>query len=598
MLLVAGSAFTVRAQDVNEQYQSALREYRQLLDEKSQEIADEYLEILEQVLGLIEDYSEDLASAGETQQQAHPESIDRLKKGLEDRRYVESHEKLLEDISEVINDIKHIESQHKAKYETNTPKSCRLIRNLRRELVIVADLVEDYSDNQPLDILKDKGIQKYLEQSLKEATRALAEVSRNLSKHGLEVDTLRGAMIPQPPVIVVPPIPPGQDRDWVILSDVDDDGLSRVFADTLKVRRSDRPIFITNPTGGLRITGWDKDYLVAELGYAVSADTRSKERAFASKISLQATDESQGYRITADFPRVTDSRTKILKSVLMVSVPYKNMVSADNSFGDVYVADLGGGLRLQSSYSSINIQDVVGKVLVEGSMGGISISGVEGSLEVSNSYASIAVDDCVGPMDLTNAYELIAISQSRGDVDIVNTGTVRIEDHVGTITVENSYGAITVTDVEGDLTVRNSYNPVVARDISGTTALTNIYSTIEAVEIGGRLSANSDFGNITVDNPRGPIELVGTNGNITLLVDNRLVGRSSVYATHGTIDLTVPSESNLYLKARAIGGKITGKVPVGIRSEGRERSFEFSYGSGQDSLAVSGNNVSIVFNEH
>ncbi|MBD3257511.1 hypothetical protein GF377_03685, partial [candidate division GN15 bacterium] len=147
------------------------------LDQRDRELADEYLDILEQVQDLVEDYRAELEDIEEITNDSHDESLDHLRNGLRSDRYVDDPQLLMDDITLLIQDLKDIESEQKTIHNTNRPKSARVVRNLRRNLVMMIELIEDYTDTNARKLLRRDDMREYIEVALGYAREAMEYMS-------------------------------------------------------------------------------------------------------------------------------------------------------------------------------------------------------------------------------------------------------------------------------------------------------------------------------------------------------------------------------------------------------------------------------------
>jgi DUF4097 and DUF4098 domain-containing protein YvlB len=600
----------IQAQQREKQSAQADSLYREMvtqLDEQSQQIADEYLDVLEQLQEVIDDYRMYLEDLDAGKRKEEEVSIAVLSEGLKTGKFAANPEELLNDIEGVIVNIKRIEADQKAKYNTNNPSSTRVIRNLRKELVMIADLAEDYSDKQVEGVFSRKEMQAYIKESLKAMAKRLAESGLGTGK---QTDKKEDTETPRPPLIIysppgspsVPQPPQTPGEPWIPAGPVvpgwyetgtSETGYTRTFQDSIEVSAGDR-IIISNPTGGLQISGdAEDDMIVARLGVEVAAKTREKEKQFMAGTSLRVKRTAGGYEILATYPSIADAETRVLRSILAVSLPSSNPVTCSNSFGEVRISELAGGLTLTSSYSKIAILDIEGEVTVEGSMGAISIENVTGPVTATNAYAPIQISECRGQIVITGSYAPIDLTDNYGPTKITNTGPVVVQNHEGTLTVDNSYGSVDVEGVEGDITVTNAYQAISVADITGLAQLRNSYSAIDVSGVTRKLVASNLHGNITAEYVAGPLDITCSQGNIDLLIDNEFSGNSSLEATGGKLDLTLDGEPDLTVTAQTSGSVIKSDLDSKFSTDGGGKVVEWVFGTGKHILKILATDVNL-----
>lgn len=612
-LILTFSVAAQRDRSERESVDSLLEKLRIHLDDAERDLADEYLDIVEQINDMIADYSAELSSLNEITTEEHNESLRRLQHGLQAGDYADAPQQLMDDINDLVQDLKTIESEQKAVHNTNRPQSARLVRNLRRQLVMQIDLIEDYTSTHVKAVFNEEDMRHYLAMAMEGARVAMdaidaSRLADSIARH-VHDNMANITVYPVPgsyPVMVEPPEPP-EPPEFVIVAPQapmvqwnrsdGEVGSLRLVEDSLNATRS-KKVTIINPSGGINVAGWSEDFIRAQLGVEVSAATRTREREFLDKVTLELGEVSGRYEVRAKFPSISDPDTKVLRSQLIVKVPSELAVTCSNSFGVVMVADLDNGLVLESQNSEITVDNVDGGANITNSMGTITISEVDGPLNVKNGYSPVVIFGCDGDMDIQNAYALVKLTDTRGKVTAKNSGQTQVKDHEGSVTIENTYGIVEVHDIEGSVTVSNAYSPIKASSITGSFNAENSYSNIMATEIDGPVSANSIYGQIRVIESMGPIDIRSDNGNVELVLYGALAGSSRVMTSNGEIKLTLQDASDLLVTARTTNGQITSSGSITVSNEGAIQSARMVYGDGTTQLDLSGTNTRIFINEH
>jgi DUF4097 and DUF4098 domain-containing protein YvlB len=568
------------------------------LDLSSLDVADEYLDILEQFREMLDDYEDYLDDLNASSRRHHEISVDRLRRRLDDNTYNDDPEKLINDLSETIRAIKEIEKVHKAEMNSNNPRCCRVIRNLRKEMVILSDLVEDYNDQQAEMVLSRQEIRKYMAEALRAYGEALAESLDPPPE--IERET-RGRYVVVPPA-PSPPTPPSPTIGFPEWQQYDKSGGKEVgfvrrFEDSLRVS-SRRPIKILNPAGGVQVMGWSENFVAATLGIEISANTRAKEKNFAYDTELRMTTERGAYQVEARFPKLDDPDTKIIRCLLLVNIPENMQVISDNSFGDVLASDLTDGISVTSRHSTVTLEDITGTVEVNNTMGKISLSDIRGSITARTSYSPISLIGCDGAIEIENAYAAVSLTDTRGPADIKNSGQITVKDHQGRLTINNTYGLVQLYDIEGDVLVSNAYQPIELVSVKGSARLDNLFSQIKISDISGSVTASNSHGLIQVDELEGPVELNNKNGSITLVLDSYFSGASTVTTSHGTVNLIVHDEPDLKILARVTDGSITSPFTYRVDTDGNATNAEWVLGDGGEILRIIGDNSNLVVRDH
>ncbi len=577
------------------------------LDDLSQDMAEEYLDILESLQDVLDDYTDYMEEQPDEDTSHHLTSVEHIKRNLRQGSYTSNPDDLLDDLYDAIDEIKSIENRHRVKFNTNTPRCCRLARSLRRELVIIAELVEDYSDQAGDQLLRGFDLKEFFEAAVKLA-QDTDQLERLREEHLLEVLTALEALellgqitidgeriildLPDAPALPRPPRPPRvgyepRRGDKKV-------GVSYQSQSTMDVTNSSWPIVIDHPSGHITITGADTDQIKATFELEVSSSSRAKEKAFMESTSLDVGEEAGRYYVSVDMPRLSDHTTDVLSSQLSVEIPRSNRVVCTSSFGDIVVSDLSAAVVVEGKNSAIDLSEIYGDVEVSNSMGSIMLTDVRGQVEAVTSYGPIELSDCQGDIVLENEYGTISLRDSEGQLEIENTGRIEISDHVGNLTIENLYGRVEVEDIDGDVIIRNGYEPIVVSDVSGSVELENSYAEITAKDIGGSLAASNSYGPIYVQSLDGPVDLYNHNGNISLVLSPDFRGGSTITSTDGTVKISFVEPPDLVLSAHTVGGSISSSLPISVRTRGDSKSAELVLGEGGERLELSGSNSTII----
>jgi DUF4097 and DUF4098 domain-containing protein YvlB len=552
----------------------AKREPDIILDERARQTADEYLDVLEQLENILNDYSIYLSRLNDSTLDLYRISLEEFAEGIEDGSYSEDAENLVRSIHESVKRLSEQEAAIEAPDDAEDRKLQQLIRNLRKDLTIINVLIEE--DIAP----KLEEYREYSDQ-IKVYLRTAIE-NREIEIAGITRDprSARGSV-------------EGTEAKGQVEAPTGRAGLIRKYRDSIRISSEYTPIYISHPVGDVVIDGNRINELVAELEIQISAAGLSSEKHFVAATALRIEEKDRGYYVESVFPKLTDPETSILRSTLHVEVPVANRVACDNSFGKVQAYGLESGLMIKGSYSTITIVDVSGKVRVENTMGSVDIASTSGSINVFNSGEEVALTECRGNITIKNEGGIISLSDSEGDAKLTNTGKISVLNHSGEVSIENNNGEVKVLNLVGDLTAFNSFQPLVIQYVDGLVWLENTNSAIRAYQVSGSLEANNRFGPIVAEGVAGPIIVAGQDGNITVSLNDRLTGPSSVSTLSGHIDVSLPDDIDILLTAVSEGGDISSSFPISIIGSNHQKSGTIKLGAGTEVLALSAKNASI-----
>jgi len=583
------------AQTSGEDYDSS-----QILEEAISQLyetlAVEYVDILEELEELLFDYSDYIEEADDKIQTRMKATLNRLGQGLENESYADSPETLLDDLYEAVNDLRSFENELRSGTAPGNSRSQRVVRNFRRDLTIVAELVEDYSDKQTLKVFESGDFRQYLKNALDDIGIAMLVAGEALK----ELGRTDARDMPRLPEIVVPAPAqfPEADAEWpnwnYDTGKKHEAGFKFNATGMIDGISSSRPVIISNPIGELRITGWDRDLVEARFDVEIIAKSHKQEKKYADQAELKVDSRIDGYYVKVELPSVNKDDTKILRSVLTVSVPSGNKVECTSSYGKVQITSLSDGLELECSYSSVKVQRIEGRVRIENSMGPVTLRDIDGPLVVENSYAPIEATNCSDGLDIRNSYAPVILAGTSGDLNITNTGQTEVVDHEGSIVIYNSYGTVSIRDVVGDLIATNAYQPLVVDIVDGSAELKNSYSLIQVSEVDGPLMAENNYGRISVTAAHGPITLVNEGGEVDAALDDDFDGKSSISTTRGGIELILHGEPDLTVVAESLNGRIISTWPIDVDRRNDISFGELVLGDGSTVIDLSTDQAEIV----
>ena len=156
---------SIQTEAQQERRDDAIKEFESRLKTLSQDLAEEYVDILENLQDALEDYQDYMEDLAEEDLEHDVAAVRTLQRGLRQKAY-DNPEKLLDDIYDAVDEIKEVEKKHRVIHNTNNPPCCRLSRSLRKELLITAELVEDYTEQLSDRTLKSGDILEYIEIAL------------------------------------------------------------------------------------------------------------------------------------------------------------------------------------------------------------------------------------------------------------------------------------------------------------------------------------------------------------------------------------------------------------------------------------------------
>ncbi len=571
------------------------------VDETAQELADEYTDVLDKLQDLIDDYSDYLNDIGDKNLTAEL-SFATFTSAIKVSAYDDDPDKLGTDLSAFGAKLSQIDRECGSDSK-RTAKGCRVVRSLSREINLLREQLESYQDHLEETSYSRDQIYKAMKDAYKgdkESSKAAMEIARKAMEQAAKELQRIDLTAPQAPhgTAVPTPVPPAirsytKSKKNATVWKQTGTGTQRSANGVITVESPGLPVYISNPNGGIEITGTHDKSITASLEFEVSASSRSREKALADSISFQLLQERDRYRVEVAIPRLSDPQTQIINNTLTVSVPASMKVYCKAAYGDVMIDGITGPVDATSSYASMEISNCASGVRATNAMGDLAVVDCGGDMLIQNSYAGIEVSRCNGTITVSNSYAPVSVSESRGRLNISNTGEISVTDHTGPVVVTNQYGPVTVSDIKGEVSVRNAYQSITAENIEGRTLLENSYSPISVADISGALKLVNRYSGIMGENLTGPFDVNNQNGEIELTLGRGVSGPCVINTAFAPVRINLPRTGNLLILARTINSDITSTFPVEKSNNGGLRSGIIRLGSARDSISIVNQNGEI-----
>ena len=622
----------------------------------NRQIADQYLEAIEQLENTFDDYANYFENFDSKLLRDYNITFERFAQGIETNIYSRNPAHLVQDLEEYIDLLRGNETSLRSSTSRSDKKLYRLIRSLRRELAVVLDLVEDALADQKQSKEFEDDLRKYISYQLKENQihisvveqeafarqyeQALKEYAKSLELLSEELRLQELKSLEQ--LAILEGMKLSENKNWLVELSIEQqrevlkalksidfeftpgnepvivhtrknpaihgyiDGLTRSknaksgdrsFTGSLGVTSEQMPIYISHPRGDLRITGCNKSVVSAELYIEVNAPTEKDRENFLEAVKLNMGQDKDGYFVETVFPRLTNSYTRVVKSVLEINIPSENRAICDHSYGEVDIERLDYGALIKGNNSEITATNISGRLKIENCLGSVTIDRVEGSAQITNSSGRILITECSIRGKISNSDGLVSLADSEGNFNIVNSGPINIVDHSGNIDIENYNGSVSLLNITGDVNAYSTLQPLIVENIDGEVTLENRNADIKAYQISKSLRANTSFANIEANWIGEQIDLKNNQGNIIVEIEQSLQIDSRITTTSGKINLIMPVESDLLISAVADEGTISSDFPMDLSEKGSVQSAKILIGRGSTKLVLKAIHGSIVIEE-
>ena len=282
-------------------------------------------------------------------------------------------------------------------------------------------------------------------------------------------------------------------------------------------------LFIDNMYGKVHINTWDKNEVTIDITVTAKARTDGDAQEILNRISFSASGDEGGRAVfckTVLAPQKHNIEESSMQIDYVVNMPKKNELEVTNKYGDVFLADFAGKLKMYVSYGGLDMQTITGSdKRIKVAFGSASVSSIESGI-FDIAYSSLTINDA-GDIDVTNKY---------GNSEITEVQNLKIDQKYGNIemgTVGRVDGNADYTNVEiGNL--QKSANLVMK--YCGKANIKSVGPGIEQLDLdvhysnlfchfaeGASLSADitGSYGSVKKSSGAGSIELTDLNPNGT-----------------------------------------------------------------------------------
>lgn len=371
---------------------------------------------------------------------------------------------------------------------------------------------------------------------------------------------------------------------------------SRLFNDSLFVLSEETPISVNNPTGNVKISGWDNDFVKANLSISVITESDQATKALLNDIKLSFQSNNKQILVQPEIPSLTNPSRKIISCQLNVYVPYQNPINCQSSYGEVDIREIDN-LSTKLSNSRVRLTDVFKKTSADLNNCELLATDCQGIIELDGNRGPFVLEDCSAEFKLNNNYGTIEISDCLGNVGIKNNNSISIFDHTGNINIKNENGLIKLSNIQGNLEIENSFKPIIISDINGNLTLTNKHSSINLESIYGNVKATSEASSIIGRDLNGTIDISNESGKTTLYLNDQFAGTSKIKSDYGIISLFLSKDSDILLTTPSSGANLKGSFDRLFIPKDKSTN-QFIIGNGNKVLAIDGINTTVVVGEN
>jgi DUF4097 and DUF4098 domain-containing protein YvlB len=220
------------------------------------------------------------------------------------------------------------------------------------------------------------------------------------------------------------------------------------------------------------------------------------------------------------------------------------------------------------------------------SRGSFDVSSITGDIDLNGgNMEDIRLDEIAGNVKLdAHSTHSIRCSNVKGTVDLHGRGNdVELENITGQVTLGGDYtGSISLRAIAKPISLQSMRTQLDARQINGYVRLDR--GSLDAKDLVGPVKLSTRATDVTLAGFSNTLDLDVDRGDIELRPERSAMGRMTVHARSGNIELAVPSAAHFALNAGTENGEIDNQFGDGLKesNSGRGARLEGSVGSGPD----------------
>ena len=288
-------------------------------------------------------------------------------------------------------------------------------------------------------------------------------------------------------------------------------------------------VFIENLRGSVRVAGGERTQVKVEGRVTVRAFAREEADKIHAKCPLEVIRQGDRIIVRTNQERAGDSGG--VSADLEIFVPKGASVSVQGRYGDIDVANIDGGVEIQSDNAGVRLAAVGGDARIE-----------------------------------LDASDIVRVVSLGGKLDIQGRGEdIDLDDIAGRVTIEGAYS--------GDLTMRKLAQPLVFQSKRTELRVARIpgilhmdLGDLTAEEIEGPFFLKSSSRDVELTAFTGPVEIHLQRGDVELRPAEKNP-RIEVSLRSGDISLILPEGSGAAIEASTRRGEIVNELDAGLSVE-------------------------------
>jgi DUF4097 and DUF4098 domain-containing protein YvlB len=224
-------------------------------------------------------------------------------------------------------------------------------------------------------------------------------------------------------------------------------------------------------------------------------------------------------------------------------------------------------------------------VEITSTTGDFDISGLAGSVDVSSENAGVRIQDIDGPVKVdTRRSDLIRCNNVKGTVDLRGHGAdIELSKIAGQVTINGSYtGSVALRDLAKAVRVENSRTEFDVQAVPGEIRIDR--GSVNMQNVVGPTRLTTRVNDVSLNNFTDSLEVSVDKGDVELNPGRVPLGRMTVHARSGNIELSLPQAAAFAMSAITDHGEVSNDFGQALKSssEGRGARLSGSVGSGPE----------------
>ena len=352
-----------------------------------------------------------------------------------------------------------------------------------------------------------------------------------------------------------------------------------VFEETEEIESSlAEELHIRNSHGSIEIFGTDEDKITISFKKKIWRKEEAEAQDIANQLKMNI--DNNGLTLNISTNR-QEFRKKRIDTDFFIAVPERMNVTVVNSYGlvrtekvanteitnhygEVFVSDIRGELKVSNSYDDIEIEQVESNCKIEASHSSVTISHIQGTIEIQNRHGRLVMEDITNDILVRTPYSKIYGWDISGALDIENSYEKIELTNVGPVKIVANQSLIDIDGADGDINIINRYDKVRLKNIKGNVSVDGKNLGISGNGVhGDKITLSSTYEDIEFDNFSGKTSISLSHGNLSLS-PSPLTFPLEVKGSHADIKFFWPENERYPLEAQAEQGDIQWKLDAEI----------------------------------